>query len=338
MKKIFLSALLLASISTSVVYAKKNKKEAVKQINPVSLQTANDSILYAYGVSLAEQGLEQYLVQLNVITDTAAISSEYNALIANAATPEEKVRLNNELSSKLDSAVVSNTQNIEMLLKGIGERFQAVAEKNFAYGKGLEVGDQLNRMTAEFSKQVLGNDESAELNKQAILLGLTNAIKKEPILIANSNEMVQNRINALQEREQEGKKLANAEKIAAGEKFMAENSTKEGVVTLPSGLQYKVITQGTGAIPTAGDQVKVHYHGTLTDGTVFDSSVDRGEPITFGVTQVIPGWTEALQMMPVGSKWILYIPYDLAYGDRDGGPIPAYSNLIFEVELLDIEK
>lgn len=337
MKKIFLSALLLASISTSVVYAKKNKKEAVKQINPVSLQTANDSILYAYGVSLAEQGLEQYLVQLNVITDTTAISSEYNALIANATTPEEKVRLNNELSSKLDSALVSNTQNIEMLLKGIGERLQA-AEQNFAYGKGLEVGDQLNRMTAEFSKQVLGNDESVELNKQAILLGLTNAIKKEPILIANSNEMVQNRINALQQKEQEEKKQVNAEKIAAGEKFMAENSTKDGVVTLPDGLQYKVITQGTGAIPTAEDKVKVHYHGTLTDGTVFDSSVDRGEPITFGVTQVIPGWTQALQMMPVGSKWMLYIPYDLAYGDRDGGPIPAYSNLIFEVELLGIEK
>lgn len=337
MKKIFLSALLLASISTSVVYAKKNKKEAVKQINPVSLQTANDSILYAYGVSLAEQGLEQYLVQLNVITDTTAINSEYNALIANAATPEEKVRLNNELSSKLDSALVSNTQNIEMLLKGIGERLQAT-EQNFAYGKGLEVGDQLNRMTAEFSKQVLGNDESVELNKQAILLGLTNAIKKEPILIANSNEMVQNRINALQQQEQEEKKQVNAEKIAAGEKFMAENSTKDGVVTLPDGLQYKVITQGTGAIPTAEDKVKVHYHGTLTDGTVFDSSVDRGEPITFGVTQVIPGWTEALQMMPVGSKWMLYIPYDLAYGDRDGGPIPAYSNLIFEVELLGIEK
>lgn len=337
MKKIFLSALLLASISTSVVYAKKNKKEAVKQINPVSLQTANDSILYAYGVSLAEQGLELYLVQLNVITDTTAINSEYNALIANAATPEEKVRLNNELSSKLDSALVSNTQNIEMLLKGIGERLQAT-EQNFAYGKGLEVGDQLNRMTAEFSKQVLGNDESVELNKQAILLGLTNAIKKEPILIANSNEMVQNRINALQQKEQEEKKQVNAEKIAAGEKFMAENSTKDGVVTLPDGLQYKVITQGTGAIPTAEDKVKVHYHGTLTDGTVFDSSVDRGEPITFGVTQVIPGWTEALQMMPVGSKWMLYIPYDLAYGDRDGGPIPAYSNLIFEVELLGIEK
>lgn len=337
MKKIFLSALLLASISTSVVYAKKNKKDATPQANPVSIQTANDSILYAYGVSLAEQGLEQYLMQLKVIADTTEVSSEYNNLIAGATDPKEKTRLGNELKAKLDSINISNTQNIEMLLKGISERLQA-SDQNFAYSKGLEVGDQLNRMTVEFSKQVLGNDESAELNKEAILLGLTNAIKKQPLLIPNSNEMVQARINALQEKEQEAKKAASAEIITKGDKFMAENATKKGVVTLPSGLQYKVITQGTGAIPTAGDRVKVNYHGTLIDGKVFDSSVDRGEPITFGVTQVIPGWTEALQMMPVGSKWILYVPYNLAYGDRDGGPIPAYSNLIFEVELLDIEK
>ena len=337
MKKIFLSALLLASISTSVVYAKKNKKDAAPQANPVSIQTANDSILYAYGVSLAEQGLEQYLMQLKVIADTTEVSSEYNNLIAGATNPKEKTRLENELKSKLDSINISNAQNIEMLLKGISERLQA-SDQNFAYGKGLEVGDQLNRMTVEFSKQVLGNDESAELNKEAILLGLTNAIKKQPLLIPNSNEMVQARINALQEKEQEAKKAASTEVIAKGDRFMAENATKDGVVTLPSGLQYKVITQGTGAIPKAEDRVKVNYHGTLIDGTVFDSSVDRGEPLTFGVTQVIPGWTEALQMMPVGSKWILYVPYSLAYGDRDGGPIPAYSNLIFEVELLDIEK
>lgn len=338
MKKIFLSALLLASISTSLVYAKKNKKETAKQANPVSvMQTPNDSILYAYGVSLTEQGLEQYLIQSKVITDTAEVSLKYRNLITNAANPQEKVKLENELKSKIDSINTSNTENLEMLLKGINERLHS-SDQNFAYGKGLEVGDQINRMSVEFSKQVLGNDESVVLNKQAILLGLTNALKKQPLLIENSNEMVQERINALQAKEQEAKKIANAEVIAKGNKFMAENATKEGVVTLPSGLQYKIVTQGTGATPTAEDRVKVHYHGTLIDGKVFDSSVNRGEPITFGVSQVIPGWTEALQLMPVGSKWILYIPYNLAYGDRDGGPIPAYSNLIFEVELLSIEK
>ncbi len=99
-----------------------------------------------------------------------------------------------------------------------------------------------------------------------------------------------------------------------------------------------MITEGTGAKPTATDRVKVHYHGTLIDGTVFDSSVERGEPATFGVGQVIKGWTEALQLMPVGSKWALYIPYDLAYGGRDTGKIKPFSNLIFEVELLGIEE
>ena len=108
-------------------------------------------------------------------------------------------------------------------------------------------------------------------------------------------------------------------------------------MTIESGLQYEVITLGTGIKPTIHDEVKVHYHGTMIDGTVFDSSVERGEPITFALTQVIPGWTEGLQLMPVGSKFIFYIPYNLGYGEQQVGPIPPYSTLIFEVELLDIE-
>lgn len=127
----------------------------------------------------------------------------------------------------------------------------------------------------------------------------------------------------------------NAEK---GKQFLADNAKKEGVVTLESGLQYKILQEGSGAIPTASDRVQVHYHGTLIDGTVFDSSVDRGEPATFGVTQVIAGWVEALQLMPAGSKWRLFIPSDLAYGDRGaGGLIGPNAALIFDVELLDIK-
>ncbi|SKB59301.1 FKBP-type peptidyl-prolyl cis-trans isomerase [Dyadobacter psychrophilus] len=124
-----------------------------------------------------------------------------------------------------------------------------------------------------------------------------------------------------------------------GEKFLAENKKKEGVTTTESGLQYQVIKTGDGPKPTATDKVKTHYHGTLTNGTVFDSSVDRGEPVEFPVNGVIKGWTEALQLMPVGSKWKLFIPYQLAYGERAAGPqIPAYSALVFEVELLEIVK
>lgn len=122
-----------------------------------------------------------------------------------------------------------------------------------------------------------------------------------------------------------------------GEKFLAENKKRAGVITLPSGLQYEVITEGKGAKPKATDKVKCHYEGQLINGQVFDSSVKRGEPAIFGVNQVIPGWVEALQLMPVGSKWKLYIPSDLAYGEKGAGEaIAPNSTLIFEVELLDI--
>jgi FKBP-type peptidyl-prolyl cis-trans isomerase FklB len=130
----------------------------------------------------------------------------------------------------------------------------------------------------------------------------------------------------------------HGDKKRAGEEFLAKNKGLEEVTTTASGLQYEVITEGKGAIPTFNDKVKVHYHGTFVDGTVFDSSVDRGEPSTFGVGQVIKGWTEALQLMPVGSKWKLYIPYDIAYGAQGRGSIPPFSMLIFEVELLEIVK
>lgn len=124
----------------------------------------------------------------------------------------------------------------------------------------------------------------------------------------------------------------------AGLEFLEANAKKEGITTLPSGLQYEVITMGDGDKPTAEDKVKTHYHGTLIDGTVFDSSVDRGEPISFPLNGVIPGWTEGLQLMPVGSKWRLFVPSNLAYGERGQGAILPHSALIFEVELLAIEK
>lgn len=124
------------------------------------------------------------------------------------------------------------------------------------------------------------------------------------------------------------------------EMFLSENKKRPGVVSLASGLQYEILVPGTGAIATRNDKVTVHYHGTLIDGRVFDSSVQRGQPATFGVTQVIKGWTEALQLMPAGSKWKLFIPQDLAYGanPRPGGLIEPYMTLIFEVEVLEVVK
>ncbi|MFM7105386.1 MAG: FKBP-type peptidyl-prolyl cis-trans isomerase, partial [Flavobacteriales bacterium] len=130
-----------------------------------------------------------------------------------------------------------------------------------------------------------------------------------------------------------------ADKKIEGEKFLAENKTKEGVMTTASGLQYKVIQEGTGPQQKLHHKVKVHYHGTLADSTVFDSSIDRGQPAEFQVDQVIPGWSEALQMMSVGSKYMLYIPQELAYGDQGaGGAVPPFSTIIFEVELLSIDS
>ncbi len=130
----------------------------------------------------------------------------------------------------------------------------------------------------------------------------------------------------------------NADKIAAGKTFLAENAKRPEVTVLPSGLQYEVLTAGTGAKPNSSQKVTVHYEGTLIDGTVFDSSYKRGNPATFGVTQVIQGWVEGLQLMETGAKWKLYIPYDLAYGERGSPPqIKPFSALIFTVELISIE-
>ena len=138
-----------------------------------------------------------------------------------------------------------------------------------------------------------------------------------------------------------GEKNAQKSKVAieAGQKFLDENKKRKGVTVLPSGLQYEILKAGTGPKPTKEDKVTTHYHGTLMDGKVFDSSVERGQPAQFGVSQVIAGWTEALQLMPVGSKWKLFVPSNLAYGDKGaGGNIGPNETLVFEVELISIDK
>jgi len=176
--------------------------------------------------------------------------------------------------------------------------------------------------------------QNVEINAELLQKGFNEVMKgeKTPITDVQANALIQKYMQAEQAKTYEPNRLA-------GEKFLAENKTKEGVVTLPSGLQYQIIKAGDGSKPASTDKVKTHYHGTLIDGTIFDSSVKRGEPITFPVTGVIPGWIEALQLMPVGSKWKLFVPQALAYGSRGSGPtIKPYSALIFEVELLGIEK
>ena len=155
--------------------------------------------------------------------------------------------------------------------------------------------------------------------------------KKEPKISAvDAQKVIQNYFQKKQAK-------ASESVIEEGKKFLEENSKKEGIISLESGLQYQVIKSAEGPKPTINDQVTTHYHGTLLDGTVFDSSIERGQPATFPVSGVIKGWTEALQLMTVGSKWKLFVPYDLAYGERGAGPkIGPYTTLIFEVELISI--
>jgi FKBP-type peptidyl-prolyl cis-trans isomerase FklB len=190
---------------------------------------------------------------------------------------------------------------------------------------GQEIGKELKKQeeTGLFGLSNLTTDFARI--KQGLLHGITGNTKIWDSQAAS--EYVQNTMTDIKY----GKLKRDAEQ------FLAENQSREGVITTESGLQYEVITLGTGIKPTIHDEVKVHYHGTMIDGTVFDSSVERGEPITFALTQVIPGWTEGLQLMPVGSKFIFYIPYNLGYGEQQVGPIAPYSTLIFEVELLSIE-
>jgi len=161
----------------------------------------------------------------------------------------------------------------------------------------------------------------------------------EDVMNSNTLQITEEKANQIaQQYLMEQKSKAHAGTIEAGKTFLASNTNRTGVTTLPSGLQYEVMKAGTGPVPSASDEVRVHYHGTLLDGTIFDSSVQRGQPAEFGVTQVIPGWVEALQLMPTGSKWKLFIPYNLAYGDRGAGPtIKPFSTLVFEVELLGIK-
>ena len=206
-------------------------------------------------------------------------------------------------------------------------------EDNELYTRGLEIGSNMNQ---QFSRsEYLFNDSTIELRLDLIRRGLLENLKQEANVIMTAEEATE-WLNKTMEAKAAEK---NKDAAAKGEAFLAENAKRESVFVTESGLQYEVVTMGEGEKPTAESTVKVHYHGTLIDGTVFDSSVQRGEPIEFPLNGVIKGWTEGLQLMPVGSKFILYIPYQLAYGERGAGElIGPYEALIFEVELLEIVK
>lgn len=207
-----------------------------------------------------------------------------------------------------------------------------------AYSAGLEIREQVkNQIIPGLNKQITDNDSTKFLNEALFIQAFTQVLagEKTNMTMPVADSLAQKNMKYYKERNMELKYGANRRE---GEAFLKANAKKDSVQTLPSGVQYKVLVQGTGEMPKADSKVKVHYEGKLIDGTVFDSSYKRKEPTTFGCNQVIKGWTEALTHMPVGSTWMIYIPQELGYGAREAGKIPPFSTLIFKVELLSIEK
>ena len=267
-----------------------------------NLENSVDSLSYAIGMART-QGLDQFLMQQGI----------------------------------------DSTQMINFI-KGFNEGAAKLDPEDAAYIIGLQVGQMVSKQWVEgFNRQIFGNDSTQTLSREQMLAGfVAGTLGKEEVMTQmEAQTYMRTEMEAVREK---ALAVEFADNKAAGEKFLAENKTKEGVQTTPSGLQYKIITKGNGPVPADTSKVSVNYKGTLIDGTEFESSYKRkdkngkSKPATFRANQVIKGWTEALTMMPVGSKWELYIPYDLAYGSRNSGKIKPFSALIFEVELLGIEK
>ena len=216
------------------------------------------------------------------------------------------------------------------LLAGVAAAQDAAPLKSpkekLSYALGMDLGNQLRKLSVDVDASVFGQ-------------GLKDALSGSKTLL--TEEEVRTTVaelqNELKLREQQARIKAAADEKKVGEAFLAENKKKEGVVTLPSGLQYKILKAGEGRKPTIDDTVVCQYRGTFLDGTEFDSSYKRNQPLTFAVKGVIKGWSEALQLMPVGAKWQLFIPPPLAYGETGSGPIGPNATLVFEVELVSIQ-
>lgn len=194
------------------------------------------------------------------------------------------------------------------------------AEDSLSYALGINIGKSLQKQGVE------------NLNTDVISVAIHQAFSDDTTAIFDNQEAVAFLNAYFQKKQME----VMEKKLEEGKKFLEENAKKPGVQVTASGLQYEVIKEGTGATPTDSDRVQVHYHGTLTDGTVFESSVESGQPVTFNVNEVVPGWTEGLKLMKEGAKYKLYIPSELGFGAMSGGPIPPNSVVIFEIELLKV--
>ncbi len=241
------------------------------------------------------------------------------------------VAQSNGLSNFIVTQLGVDTAYIDQFTKGVMDRVKTNKDDKarYAYIQGLQIGNQIEQMAKGFANDYYGANSESSVSSSIVATGVMQG------LLGISTTTPDEAGTEFRTRLNEHKYGKTKEE---GEQFLATNRTKPGVKETASGLQYKILTQGDGPIPTANQKVKVNYEGHLIDGTEFDSSYKRGEPAVFGVGQVIKGWTEALCLMPVGSKYELYIPQNLAYGERAAGSIPPYSTLIFTVELISIEQ
>ncbi len=284
--------------------AKKNKKGAVSadgnyDLTIPQLLTREDSITYIFGCSQSNGFMNFVVNQLKV--DTANYMNDF--------------------------------------VRGLMDRLEVdtLDKAKAAYNAGAQVATQIANINQQFSADYFAAEPGKTLSSTLLAKAIINSsLGKTDISGEDAAKEFQKKMEV---RRAENKEAMYGANRLAGEKFLQENKLKEGVVTLPSGLQYKVLTEGTGEKPKVTDKVEVNYEGRLIDGTVFDSSYQKNKPASFRLNQVIKGWTEALKLMPVGSKWEVYIPQELAYGDREqGNQIKPYSALVFTVELLGIEK
>jgi FKBP-type peptidyl-prolyl cis-trans isomerase FklB len=262
----------------------------------------------------------------NVEVKTSADSLAYAAGVVNT----------DGLVEHITTRMMVDAEYIPQVLEGIKEAVSEDSPADNAKNLGRQIGSQIkNQILPSMNSTIYPNGEDS-LNINIFLSAFIAAVNEEETLmdVQTASAYFMAEVDKIRNANMSA---AYADNKIAGENFLEANKAVAGVKVTESGLQYKVTKMGKGKKPSATDKVKVHYHGTLIDGTVFDSSVQRGEPIVFPLNQVIPGWTEGLQLMPVGSKFTFYIPQELAYGSHETGAIKPFSALVFEVELLGIE-
>lgn len=291
--------LLLTVLLSTTIFGQKKAKEYTKDINASQLVTDVDSVSYAMGQNMGVEAIS-FISQMGLI--------------------DQEVLEN--LGDKKNQAILNK------LIEGLTNSLYSKNAQDKSYHAGVTLGAGLLKIKETFGDKLVAEKD---LNTDLFIQAMTASILKKESLIENPTGYIS-------AKEKEVAELLQQKRIEEGQKFLEANENKEEVHSLPSGVQYKVLVNGSGETPTRSDRVTVHYEGRLLDGTIFDSSYKRGSPATFGVTQVIKGWTEILQFMPAGSKWTVYIPHNMAYGERGAGNIPPYSTLIFDIELIEIAK